>query len=1061
MEPRTRTATVLFSDLVGSTELLAHLGEATFDGLRRAHFAVLRRSIDVHHGTEIKTLGDGFLAVFGSAADALRAAVAMQQGVDRHARRESRPIAIRVGLALGDLVFEEDDVFGGPVVEAARLVARAAPGQILATVIVPLVAGGRSVVPVTELEPVMLKGFPDPVRICAVSWDPVAEVGIPLPAVLGEVNRVFAGRDTELALLDRLWSELSDGRARAALVGGEPGVGKTRLSAEFADSVHARGGLVLAGRCAEDLSVPYQPFVESLAHFVAHTADHELVDRLGRYPGELARLIPELAARIPSLPTPVQADPETERYRLFDAVAAWLHTIAADGSVLLVLDDLQWATKPTLLMLRHLLQPPGPGPVLVLATYRDTDLSHDHPLVALMADLRRRDGVERCALTGVEEAAVAEIMTLAAGEALGEDGLRLARAIHSETEGNPFFVQEVIRHLIESGAIERQAGRWALTRPISEVGIPEGVREVVGRRLSRLSAAANHALEVAAVLGPDFDVAVLQAAAEIAAPTAIETLEAAESARLVVEVAGQRSHYRFSHALIRETLYERLSSARRVSIHRRAAESIEAIHAGRLDEHLPALAQHWTQAATPGPDASKALMYLAQAGRQAVGQLAHDEAARYFRQGLEVLDAFGDRADHGRRIAMLIDLGEAQRQAGDASYREVLLEASRLADAHGDAAAMARAVLANSRGFTWNRSGGVDTARVEQLEAALTAVGPQDHAVRARLLAALAMELIHADAPAHRRRLSDEALVIARRLDDPAVLSAVLLTRFVSLWHPSTLAERRANTAEALEVAARLDDPLTMAWASYRASIAAMEAGDAEDGERLRLQFEHLVLTEELVPPSLQWIGDLNHTMTALLHGDVDGTEHMALRGLELGLAVGQDDAQLWFEVHLFNIRYDQGRLGEIKDRFAAIAGQYPAMPVLQAFLALLHTETGDLDAARGLLDRLAAQDFADIAQDVLWLGALLAAAVVAHRVVDRPRCEILYAALLPYPDHISSPPHFPLGPVSHYLGLLAGTLGRIDDAEAHLAEAEKAATGMSAPTWVARIRVAQDALRH
>src|SRR5438067_9611653 len=221
-----------------------------------------------------------------------------------------------------------------------------------------------------------------------------------MPTLLTAVGRVFVGRERELGQLEQLWKDAEAGERRLALLAGEPGVGKTRLAAELAGQVHTGGATVLAGRCDEDLGVPYQPFVEALRHFVEHTPPPHLGPGLGRHAGELARIHPDLAGRVPGLAPPLRSDPETERYRLFDAVAAWLAAVSGDHPVLLVLDDLQWATKPTLLLLRHVMRSPQPLHLLILGAYRDTELSHGHPLVEVLADFRRQVGVERLSLSG-------------------------------------------------------------------------------------------------------------------------------------------------------------------------------------------------------------------------------------------------------------------------------------------------------------------------------------------------------------------------------------------------------------------------------------------------------------------------------------------------------------------------------------------------------------------------------------------------------------------------------------------------------------------------------------
>jgi len=214
------------------------------------------------------------------------------------------------------------------------------------------------------------------------------------------------------------------------------------------------------------------------------------------------------------LPAPLRSDPETERYRLFDAVAAWLAATSADEPVLLVLDDLQWAARPTLLLLRHIARA-GAGRVLVLGTYRDTDMTHDHPLGEVVADLRRQGGLARLSLSGLDGAGVQAFVEQAAGRALDDTGVALAGAVFEETEGNPFFVREVLRHLAETGAVEQGADGWVTCRSVEELGIPEGVRDVVGRRLSRMSGDTNRALRVAAVVGPEFELDVVRSAGDL------------------------------------------------------------------------------------------------------------------------------------------------------------------------------------------------------------------------------------------------------------------------------------------------------------------------------------------------------------------------------------------------------------------------------------------------------------------------------------------------------------------------------------------------------------------
>ena len=774
---------MLFTDLVGSTELRSRLGETAAEALRRQHDTLVTGGVEKSGGTVVKNLGDGFMATFGGASDAVAAAVAIQQVIERHNRAGGTAMEVRIGISAGDVVFESDDCFGTPVIEAARLCAAAQGRQILASEIVRWMAhaGEEAFTPVGSLE---LKGLSRPLPTVQVDWEPAAQSPVPLPTFLTDIGKIFVGRDGELDRLAQLWKEAAAGERRIAFLAGEPGVGKTRLAAELARQVHDEGATVLAGRCDEDLGVPYQPFVEALRHFADHAP--ALESRLGRYGGELARLVPELTDRVPGLAPPLRSDPEMERYRLFDAVAAWLTATAAEEPLVLVLDDLQWAAKPTLLLLRHVVRV-ADGRILVLGTYRDTELTHDHPLVEVVADLRRQGGVERLSLAGLDDVGVAAFVEQAAGAALDEAGLALARAVHEETEGNPFFVREVLRHLAETGAVERQEGTWTTSRPVDQLGIPEGVRDVVGRRLARLSGDTNKVLRVAAVVGPEFELGVVQAAGDLSEEALLAAVEEAAEARLVTEVSATR--FRFAHALVRTTLYESLTAARQVNLHRKTAEAIETIHARALDDYVPALAHHWAKASAPVADVTRAVEYAQRAGDQALAGLANDEAAAYYASGLDLLDVGGPTPTT-----------PAASSCSSAGVRPNAAPAIPATARHSstppvwprsssDAPALARAALANTLGHIWTAFT-VDSDRIEVLESALEAVSGDDLTVRARLLATLGLELAWQPDPTRRVALSEEALRIARDLDDPATLAQVLLARDYTITDPS---ERRGE----------------------------------------------------------------------------------------------------------------------------------------------------------------------------------------------------------------------------------------------------------------------------
>ena len=1020
------TATVLFTDLVGSTELRARLGEQAAEELRRKHDRLLAGVVEARRGQVVKGLGDGIMATFSGATDGVGAAVGIQQAIDGHNRsgKGSEPLMVRVGISAGDVTFEEGDCFGTPVIEAARLCAAADGGQILASEMVRwLVRGGEQrFSPIGSLE---LKGLPEPVPACEVVWEPRRGSALPLPALLTDVGRIFVGRDDQLDRLGQLWKEAATGERRAVLVAGEPGVGKTRLGAELARQIHDDGATVLAGRCDEDLGVPFQPFVEALRHLVDHVDPGELPERLGRHAGELDRLLPELRDRLPDAPPLLQSDPETERYRLFEAVTAWLAACSGDEPVLMILDDLQWAAKPTLLLLRHVVRSSEPMKLLIIGTYRDTDLHHDHPLVDLLADLRRQPGIERLSLSGFDQGGVADFVARAAGHHdLDEDGLALARAIHAETEGNPFFVREILRHLTETEAIIQQDGRFVTRLAVEELGIPEGVREVVGRRVSRLSGIANQLLRVAAVAGTAFELPVVERAGDIGADGFLTAVEEATSARLLLEIPGTGARYRFSHALVRDTLYDQLSAARRMGLHRRVAEAIEELHAGHLDDHLPALAHHWAR----GTETTRAVDYATRAGDRALAQLAADEAAAYYRQALELREVSGAPADHDH-CRLLIALGEAQRQAGDPTHRETLLGASHLAGQLGDARLLTGAALANRRGL-FTRFGPVDQERVSAIEVALTAVGPADSPERARLLAALATEL-HFAGDERPVGLSRDGLAIARRLGETSTLADAVEAVWLAARDPATLAERAALAHELTRIATQAGDPVLEFHAAFVAFLTASEQGDLPVADEALRRCDELAA--DVGQPLLRWRTTYLHTHRAYIDGRLEDAEHSSREALRLGEIAGQPDASGFCDIYL--IRILQGRGEEAVDLIRHLDETLTVLPVIPAAFAWACAEAGWIDEAEATLAQARENNFGGRRYDYLWLATLAALSRACARLGDASTARELYERLQPHHSAFAIGQAVWFGPVAYDLGLLATVLERYEDADAHFAE--------------------------
>ncbi len=1037
--PTTENITVLFTDLVGSTELSASLSPEASDDVRRRHFSALRQAIATSGGTEVKNLGDGLMVVFPVASAALSCAVAMQQAVHRDNVKAEWPLGLRVALSAGEATKEEEDYFGEPVVEAARLCARAGGGQIIVADVVRANAGRRSPHTFTSLGELELKGLPDPIETLEVSWEPLTEEeatssgAVPLPVRLAHRPGVgVVGREEELASLSAIAKGVASGEgSKVVLVAGEPGQGKTTLVSEIARRAHEEGMTVLLGRCDEEVGSPYRPFHEALTHYVAHAPEDLLRTHVGAHRGELARLIPALQQRLGDLPKPQSTDPDTERYLLYAAAVGLLEQASVQAPVLLVLDDLHWVDKPSLQLLRHVVANTSGARLLIFGTYRDAELSASHPLTEALGGLLREPAVSSLHLKGLDDTGVMAFMEEAAGHGLDDAGMGLAHQVYRETDGNPFFVAEMLRNLAESGTIyQDDAGRWTADDTEGQLALPHSVRAVIGSRLARLGDDATKVLSTASVIGRDFDLDLLAATTGSDEDDLIDLLDQAQHAALVAEVPGTAGRYSFAHALVQHTLYEDLGGTRRTRLHKAVGEAIEHLYGEDDDARLGELARHFLLATRP-TDADKAMSYARRAGDAALAALAPDDAVRYFGQALE-LAGQGVSVDPANRIDLLIGLGTAQRQAGIASFRETLLEAARRAQELGDTDRLVAAALANSRGW-FSAMGQVDAEKVEVLEAALDARPDTDNPERARLLATLCTEIIYHSPLERRLALADEAKAIARRLGDGAIFVDVVSRCGTALVAPSTLATELTDFAAAFAAASDLDDPVALILAGNVGFYLAIRAGhfDLAD-ERLAIV---RTTAEKLGQPLLLWLVGFCDTSIALLHGDTEEAEKLATAAFEMGTASGQPDAFAFYGVQLMQTRYEQGRMGELVSLIADTADQNPSIPTFRGVLAAAHLDAGDEAAAQELVDGAAADSFI-LPDDNGWFDGIFCYARVVIELQLRARGERLIEVLVPYRDQVPHNGLVPQPPVATYLGGLATVVGRYEEAESFFAQA-------------------------
>jgi|GEM_PF-133223 len=878
-----------------------------------------------------------------------------------------------------------------------------------------------------------------------------AVLPFPLPTALRSETTAFVGRQAELALLAEAWDRAKDARRQMVLVSGEPGIGKTSLMLEAARAAHAGGAVVLFGRCNEESLVPFQPFVEALADYVNFASAETLRAPLGEQGADLALLLPELCRRFPDLAQPSGSVAETERYRLFEAVSAFISSIAAQSPIVLILDDLHWADRPTLQLLLHTLRRTDRTPLLVLASYRDTDLVPTHPMTETLVDLRRVGLVDRLRLRGLSRE---NVNALVAGDGEATPGdLSLAEALWGETEGNPLFIREILRHLAETGVIaQRPDGGYEALRRIEQLGIPEGVKEVIGRRFTRLSDETNTVLKTASVVGREFGVNLVAEVSTLPIDRALDAVDEATAAGLIAEVDGATGRYAFTHALIRETLYDELSLTRRIRLHTRVGEAIEDLHRSGLDPYLSELAYHFGQAAASG-EAEKAVDYATRAGKRAMSLFAFEEASRHFANALEIVEDMEGTEE--RRADLLLAMGEAQWRARDHKVARATFElAAQAARALGDSARLAKAALGYAGAqvrWIWVEVGRFNKHVVALLEEAVSALSVDDSALRARVLGALACELHFEPDSTRAEEFSLEAVAVARRVGDPATLAYVLSARNLATSGLADPEERLANADEALRLADVLHDSTLASFGYGHRCIALLELNQAH-AVRIELGRASELAQRSHDPVTLQLT---KHGLGLLyaLEGRFDLAEELNAEAFRLGHEARDPNAFLAATALLMTIRRLQGRFEEttFEAGQAYVESLNLGASTFQKQLAIGRSLVGDAAGTRRYLDSL---DISEWVPGVIRLWIACGVAEACAFVRDKARCRVLYEFLEPYAGRNANVGGIASwGSVSEFLGILAACLNRFDDAGRHF---EEAISGYRSNGWTPLVAHAQ-----
>jgi DNA-binding SARP family transcriptional activator/class 3 adenylate cyclase len=1266
------TVTLFFTDLVDSTELLVGLGEDRFDSLRDEHDELVAGAVDAHHGEIVKHTGDGCMAAFARAADAVEAAAEIERLISRRNERSEVALGVRIGISAGDVTKRAGDYHGMPAVEAARLCAVATGGQILASEVVRSLVGSRGGHDFVALGELDLKGLP-PLATVAVRWrddapvfapaggapsgavqlrllGPLEVVGLDGPIVLSTpklrtllVRLALSPNEvvSEARLIDALWGEdvprtaaktlqnhvlrlrralrsgraaltvetepggyrldvspgqmdvaiaeqlVADGRAvasrgdhqgaaahyrkaealwrgpsldgfaeqsfamgeaarldelrrcafeervdvdlalgrhadlvaeleagvmdeplrerrwgqlmlalyrsgrqadalrayqrlrtilgeelglepgeelrsleraivtsdpalgapaasvhvaplpsgfvpwagqpfvgrqgerdrleaalgsvidtgarRLVVISGEPGIGKTCLAAKLAVDARAHGAAALFGRCEEGLDAPFQPFVEALEQLLGATDVSALVASLGGRAERLAVLLPAVQAQLSQGVAPA-GDSVGERHALFDAIDAVFENVSASVPVVLVLDDLHWADATSLMLLRYLARSPRPARLLMVGTYRHTELDRTHPLAECLAELRTSGRVDRLSLHGLGTTEVRELLASWHGETPPE---AFVAALRDQTEGNPFFIEEVLRHLGEDGA--------------TTLGhLPEGVRDVIDRRLSHLPPAVNETLRVAAVIGNEFDVSTLAGAAGSSRDDVLGALDAAIAAELVTEMPESFGAFAFTHALVRQTLYRELGAGRRAQLHWRVGQSLAVAHPDDLHRRASHLA-----AGVVAGEPRETVDAAVAAGGHAREVLAFEQAVEQYARAIAILDGTGlDDAD--RRYWALEGLGAAHLAMGNQNPSQAaLLEAADVARAHGWADRLADVALL-FRMFDVTQQ---DDAGIRLNDEALGAIGHRDDP---RIVGLLGMRSIMSAAVLHRLDLedADAAVAMARRLEDPAALRLALNYRAMAYVSSPRLDKLFEACNEAITASTATSPSREHAGATRALALACLRAGDRpgfEDalaGARSEYEKRH----EE----GSVYLMQVLEILVAIADGKFADAERLGREVVER--FSGYPSVVMITTAQLGGVQFEQGGHAELIPGAERVMAEVPKR-VYWSWVALLATachDVGRTDDARRIFDRYAAHNWAKVPEGWMHSLPLRHLAELCVRFADRDRAASLRPLVEPWAGQlwIAGTATSLEGAADRALGQLDTVLGEFDKAD-------------------------------
>ena len=866
----------------------------------------------------------------------------------------------------------------------------------------------------------------------------------------------FVGRSLALSQLHCALDQARQGHGRVVFVAGEAGIGKTRLLEEFTRDAPASGVRIAAGWCWEgDGAPPYWPWVQVLRALTQDSDAETLREQMGTGATDIARIMPRLQEKLPEFATDAsvrsQQEPfqtfshsDQERFKLFDSISRYLRQSASGETLIVVLDDLQWADRSSLRLIEFLVRELAGMQLLLVGAHHEQELSAGHPLLETIGALARHPTYERVFLDGLPEEETFQLLESIGGDRFSDE---LVSTVHAKTDGNPFLVTEIAQLVkADRRAIDADADGSAA------ISLPRGVKAIVQRKLAMVSPPVRRVLSLAAVAGQAFSRSMLERA--LGSEVHRDHLDEALGSNILREVSGAPGRYRFTHALIREALYDELDATQRARLHRRVADALVTMHGQGVtsESNVAAISFHFAEAsnanATP-EELEKAIAFARRAGEHASGQFAYEEASVYFQRALELI-AHRETQTAAERCRLLIATANSERRAGNLAHaREILATAADLAREIKEPELLARAALDIETPFVWI-SGRVDSLEVSLLEDALSAIPGDQEQLRVKLLSRLALALYWSDDTKRPIQLAEQACENARRIGDPGLLATVQLEyEYATPPHISINIDQARENVRLADESGDGEIILLTNAAALEFSLAIGSAAGWETNFPAIVQ-----IAEKLRQPTARWYAKSANASKLFIEGHISDADAIAEAARVLGERLGDPFIQFCAALQLYPLRREQKQLEACEDEFRVRSEQDRPGSLWTCSYAHLLFQLGRKDEARECFEALAADGFASLVVDDGWRVSMHLLTELCRDFRDLECAADLYRQLHPHEGLCAVLGFVALhGPFSRDLGILSAMLGDLEEAARHFEDAIETSRGLGAVTWEARVR--------